>query len=265
MNNVNKTLYIPLYGKAYVSHKGIILNDKKAEEIWDTERFELKGKSKSKWLCYYMGMRSAVFDKWLKEKMSDDKNAVIVHIGCGMDSRIERVGTNNHQWYDVDFPDVITERKRYYKENEFYHMIESDARSNSWINTLPAKQNAIILLEGVSMYFTLDELKKLLTSLNNHFSSVELLIDFYTNRAASASKYKNPINDVGVTTVYGLDEPKLMEDNTGLKFISELDMTPLEMINELKGAEKFIFKHVFGGKFSKGMYRLFYYCTNTPI
>ena len=29
MNNVNKTLYIPLYGKAYVSRKGIILNDKK--------------------------------------------------------------------------------------------------------------------------------------------------------------------------------------------------------------------------------------------
>ena len=31
MNNVNKTLYIPLYGKAYVSHKGIILNDKKGK------------------------------------------------------------------------------------------------------------------------------------------------------------------------------------------------------------------------------------------
>ena len=31
MNNVNQTLYIPLYGKAYVSRKGIILNDKKAE------------------------------------------------------------------------------------------------------------------------------------------------------------------------------------------------------------------------------------------
>ena len=30
MNNVNKTLYIPLYGKAYVSHKRIILQDPKA-------------------------------------------------------------------------------------------------------------------------------------------------------------------------------------------------------------------------------------------
>ena len=62
MNSVQKTMYIPLYGKAYVSHKGILLEDPKAEEIWAAEGFPLKGKSKSKWLAYCMGMRAAVFD-----------------------------------------------------------------------------------------------------------------------------------------------------------------------------------------------------------
>ena len=33
MNNVNKTLYIPLYGKAYVSQKGILLSDKKPKKF----------------------------------------------------------------------------------------------------------------------------------------------------------------------------------------------------------------------------------------
>lgn len=33
MDNVNKTLYIPLYGKAYVSKKGIILSDKTAARL----------------------------------------------------------------------------------------------------------------------------------------------------------------------------------------------------------------------------------------
>ena len=47
MNSINKTLYIPLYGKALVSQKGLILEDKKAEEIWAAEGFALKGKSKS--------------------------------------------------------------------------------------------------------------------------------------------------------------------------------------------------------------------------
>ena len=42
MNSVNKTLYIPLYGKAYVSRRGIILSDPKAEEIWNANAFHRK-------------------------------------------------------------------------------------------------------------------------------------------------------------------------------------------------------------------------------
>ena len=66
MDSVNKTLFIPLYGRALVSQKGIILKDEHAQRIWCQNKFKLKGKSKSKWLAYYMGMRSAVFDDWVK-------------------------------------------------------------------------------------------------------------------------------------------------------------------------------------------------------
>ena len=111
MNNVNKTLYLPLYAKSYVSKKGLFIDDEKAEEIWEAEAFPLKGKAKSKWLAYYLGVRSAVFDEWTKRKMAEAPDAVIIHIGCGADSRIIRVGTENHKWYDVDFPEVIEERK----------------------------------------------------------------------------------------------------------------------------------------------------------
>ena len=100
MNSINKTLYIPLYGKAYVSRKGIILEDKKAEEIWEKEGFRLRGKSRSRWLAYFMGMRSRIFDLWTMEKLVNLKDAVVIHIGCGMDSRVLRVGTNGHRWFD---------------------------------------------------------------------------------------------------------------------------------------------------------------------
>ena len=123
MDAVNKTLYIPLYGKSYVSKRSIILNDPKAEEIWTAECFPLKGKSASKWLAYYMAMRAAVFDRWLRQQMESAPEATVLHLGCGMDSRICRVGEQGHLWYDIDFPDVITQRKRYYQENETYRML----------------------------------------------------------------------------------------------------------------------------------------------
>jgi len=262
MNNVNKTLYIPLYGKSFVSRKGIILQDKKAEEIWDAERFKLKGKSKSKWLAYYMGMRSAVFDRWVKHRMEQNPDAIVIHIGCGMDSRVERVGTEGHQWYDVDFPEVIAQRRRFYQENTQYHMIEADVRERAWIDMLPSASDAVVVMEGVSMYLAPKELKQLLQDISRKYKNINILMDCYTVFAAKASKYKNPIKDVGVTLVYGVDEPKVLEADAGIHFVKEYEMTPLDMINQLQGVEKMIFRKLFGGKIAKKMYRLYEYQGN---
>lgn len=264
MTNINKTLYIPLYGKAYVSRRGIIIRDPKAEEIWSAEgaNIPLKGKSSSKWLALYMGMRSAVFDAWLKAKMEEAPDAVVIHIGCGLDSRVLRVGTNGHQWYDVDFPEVITERRRWYEESEEYHMIPSDARQTDWLAAIPEDKSVVVVMEGVSMYMDNAELRALLSALSERFTSVSLLIDCYTTFAAKASKYKNPINDVGVTTVYGIDDPHELENVTDLRFVREHDMTPAEMINQLRGMEKSVFRRVYSGSVARKMYRMYEYENN---
>lgn len=258
MNSVNKTLYIPLYGKSYVSKKGLFLNDKKSEEIWETEGFSLKGKSKSKWLAYYMGVRSAVFDEWLKQQMENLPDAVVIHIGCGMDSRVIRVDTESYKWYDVDFSEVIKERKRYYAESDNYKMIAGDARDCRWLTTITENKSAIVVMEGVSMYLTIEEMRNLSDSLCAHFEQVVLLVDCYTSFAAKMSKHRNPINDVGVTEVYGIDDPQAYQSEK-LTYIKEHTMIPKKYIDELKGFEKLVFAKLYAGSFSKKLYRLFEY------
>ena len=258
MDSVNKTLYIPLYGKAYVSKKGVFLNDKKAEEIWEKERFPIKGKSKSRWLAYYMGVRSAVFDRWLEQQLTKTADAAVIHIGCGMDSRVQRVSTKSHAWYDIDFPDVIRERGRYYQESADYRMIAGDARNCEWLDSIPRQQAAIVVMEGVSMYLTTAELQALFRALDEHFGRIALLIDCYTVRAAEISKYKNPINEVGVTKVYGIDKPELLQSKE-LVYTQEHSMTPEDLTAQLHGAERLIFRTLYAGSFAKKMYRLFEY------
>ena len=258
MNNVNKTLYIPLYGKAYVSRLGLFLQDSKAEEIWAKEGFPLKGKAKSKWLAYNMGMRSAVFDRWLENRMKEAPEAVILHIGCGMDSRCLRVDAGRHRWFDVDFPDVIAQRKQYFTEANTYRMIGSDIRNPAWLEEIPQSSRAIIVMEGVSMYLTLEELNQVLTVWQNHFSHISLLMDTYTTFAAKATKYKNPINEVGVTEVFGMDSPECV---TGLQFVAEHTLTPEDMIALLKKSEQGFFRRLFAGKLAKKIYRLYEYQT----
>ena len=256
MNNVNKTLYIPLYGKSYVSKKGLFLHDPKAEEIWEAEQFPLKGKSKSKYLAYYMGIRSAVFDAWVKQQMAGAEDAVVIHVGCGMDSRVLRIGQEHPMWYDVDFPEVITERKRYYTENARYRMLAGDVRDPAWLSQIPQCKSAIVIMEGVSMYLTEDELRRALAMIDTHFEKVALLMDCYTTFAAGMSKYKNPINDVGVTTVYGIDDPCVLQSEH-VRFVLEHDLTPKSYIDQLHGTEKRIFSSVYAGGLSKKLYRLY--------
>ena len=259
LNNVNKTLYIPLYGKALASKKGIIINDKKAEEIWDSQQFLLKGKAKSKWLAYYMGMRSAVFDKWVIEELDKYPNSVVIHLGCGLDSRNERVKAMPCQWYDVDFEAVIDERKRYYKETAYYHMVSADIRETAFVDKLLKADSAIVVLEGISMYLTNGELKQILSKLNEKYPNLSVLVDCYTPFAVKMSKIKNPINSVGVTKVYGIESPKILQENTGLSFVKEREITPKYLIDQLSGYEKFIFKLIYAGKTSKKLYKLFEY------
>ena len=261
MNSVNKTLYIPLYGKSYVSKKGLFLEDKKAEEIWEAEGFALKGKAKSKWLAYYMGVRSAVFDEWVNQRMADRQDAVVIHIGCGMDSRVIRIGADKRKWYDVDFAEVITQRIRYFSESEHYQMIAGDARDCKWLTAIKENKSAIVIMEGVSMYLTIDEMKNLTDSLCAHFKSISLLVDCYSSFAAKMSKHRNPINDVEVTEVYGIDDPKSYQSDK-FAFVKEHTMIPQKYIDELKGMERFIFSRLYAGGFSKRLYRLFEYAKN---
>lgn len=256
MNNVNKTLYIPLYGKAFVSKKGIFLNDKKAEEIWEAEGFKLRGKAASKWLAYYMGVRSAVFDEWVREKISEVPRAVVIHVGCGMDSRVLRVGGDRCVWYDVDFPEVIEERRRYFSETDSYKMIAGDVRDDAWLDCIKG-DTAIVVMEGVSMYLTVEEMRGFTESLCARFKSLSLLVDAYTKLAARLSRQGNPVNTVGVREVYGIDSPNEYEG--ALTFLCEHTMIPKRYIDELSGAEKFIFRGLYAGGFSKKLYRLYEY------
>lgn len=257
MDNVSKTLYIPLYGKAFVSRKGIILSDPKAEEIWSAEGFPLRGKAASKWLAYYMAMRSRVFDDRLRDRLEQSPDAAVLHLGCGLDSRCLRVEHAGRQWYDVDFPEVIRERQRHYELSGDYHMLGTDLRDPDWPAQIP-EENAIVILEGVSMYLSPEDLRGLLERLCGRFGKVHLLMDCYTELAAKLSRRHNPINSVGVTQVWGLDAPKSMECG-GLSFLRQHEITPQALIRELPDGEQRIFRTLYGGKLANKLYKLYEY------
>ncbi len=263
MDAVNKTLYIPLYGKSYVSKKNIILRDIKAEEIWEKEQFPLKRRSRSRWLAYFMAMRAKIFDAWTRSCAFAQDDCIILHIGCGLDSRYLRINDDTHIWYDIDLPEVIAERRKYYEESANYTMLAGNASRPEWIQTLPNAKNAVVLLEGISMYLPLSDIQELFYRLTQKYENVRILMDVYTRLGARASRYKNPINELGVTRVYGIDDPDSVIKENCIAFVQEWEMAPASLADELQGLERWFFKTMFSGSAAKSMYRLFEYKTKS--
>jgi O-methyltransferase involved in polyketide biosynthesis len=159
----------------------------------------------------------------------------------------------------VDFPEVMAERKRYFEETETYHMVSSDIRESGWLSQIPRGSDAIIVMEGISMYLSVEELTEVLKQWKSYFGEVRILMDSYTVFGAKATKYKNPINTVGVTQVYGFDDPRVLEKDSGILFCREHDMTPRRLIEELPKKEQGIFSTLFAGRTAKKIYRLYEY------
>lgn len=257
MSEVNKTLFIPLYGKAYVSRRGIILDDPDAERIWEAEGFSIKGKSKSRWLAYNMAMRARVFDDWTDSMLQQNKNALVLHIGCGLDSRCNRIRQHCQKWIDCDLPEVISVRRRYFTESDWYHMKALDASKPDQINEQPDSKAAIVVLEGLSMYLTNLELFRFLQALQNKYDELHILMDVYTIFGAKASKFKNPVNDVGVTELYGIDDIQSLLGDLRLHVKAEHTFTPANLVDELRPSEKSFFRKMFTGSIYRKIYRLY--------
>jgi hypothetical protein len=111
------------------------------------------------------------------------------------------------------------------------------------------------------MYLTAPERQALLQKLSMHFSEVRLLMDTYTTFAAKATKYKNPINDVGVTRVHGFDDPRELEEGSGFVFCQEHNMNPIDLVAQLPKKDQRIFRLVYGGKMAAKICRLYEYRT----
>ncbi|MBR0099000.1 MAG: class I SAM-dependent methyltransferase [Treponema sp.] len=257
MTGVSKTLFIPLYGKAKVSRQGIIIKDSMAEKIWESCTFEVHGKSKSKWLTYNMAMRAKIFDDWVEKMLTQNPDALVLHIGCGLDSRAFRIEAPYNSWIDGDFPEVLEERKKYYSENEHYKMIAFDASKSEMVEKLSDAKIVIVVFEGISMYLRNEELNSFVRALDKKYPQVHMLLDVYTVFGAKASKYKNPINDVGVTTVWGLDDINVVLEGTQFKCDAEHSLTPKNLVNQLPPFDRRFFKFLFTGCFYRKIYRLY--------
>jgi len=155
LGGVSETLLIPLYVRAKETQRpDAMLRDEKAvamvEQInYDFSRIKLQGHDE---LGVILRLRE--FDRFARDFLAGHPESAVVHIGCGLDTRFERVAERNSrvEWYDLDLPEVIDLRRELIREEEgHYHLLSGSVFDDAWMDAVNEhrKRPFLFMAEGV--------------------------------------------------------------------------------------------------------------------
>lgn len=261
-----ETLLIPLFAKSKeTGKKHPIIIDKKAVEIvnridYDFESLKIPEKTK-----LMMCLRTKLIDNFVRDFLLKNNEVIALHLGCGLDSRYDRVGNPDVDWYDVDFKEVIDIRKHFFKETANYHMIPSSVTEKEWLEKIPEKisgenKQYIVIAEGLLMYLKEDEIKTLISRLKERIGSYTLIFDAFSVLTAKKVNNHPSIKKTEAKVYWGIDNPAgLTEWGLGIRFIEEQYFTSNEEIEKLGTLTKTTFKVANLFPISKKAHRLLIY------
>jgi O-methyltransferase involved in polyketide biosynthesis len=88
-----ETLLVPLYSKAIESQRAHpIIVDPKAEEILQGIEYDFGKLKVPKKTLVTLAMRAKRLDSYVQDYLDHTENPLVLHLGCGLDSRVLRVG-----------------------------------------------------------------------------------------------------------------------------------------------------------------------------
>jgi O-methyltransferase involved in polyketide biosynthesis len=218
-----QTMLTALYLKALdADFARPVLGDRYAKQAvgridYDWQQLGIGGK----WAPLFT-VRSAQYDIWAGQFLAVHPHATVVHLGCGLDSRVFRLDPGpGVEWYDVDYPAVIALREKIFPTRPRYHLIATSATEPSWLNRIPADRPVLLLAEGISMYLTEHDGVALLRHVVERFASGELQMDFYNWLAIKSQKTHTIVRRSGSTLYWAVNSPADIVDQVpGVRFLT---------------------------------------------
>lgn len=178
---VAETLLIPLYMRAKESRRNNpILYDKAAEWLADSLEYDYSQFDGAKLSEVGCVVRGWYFDRAVRRFIETHPNPVVVNVGCGLDTRFQRIGGGEAIFYDMDLPEVIALRRELIPEQQGNAYIAASLLETGWMDDLRRKHpdgEFIFIVEGVLMYFYEKQVKSFLHHVASRFGGGELWFD----------------------------------------------------------------------------------------
>lgn len=209
LSGAPQTMLATLYAKALDADlPRPILGDRFARDVVDRIDYDWSKTSITPTNSPSVTTRSAHFDTWARQFLAAHRDAVVLHLGCGLDARVFRIDPGpGVEWFDVDYPDVAALRSQLLPARDHYRVIAASATDPAWMSDVPTDRPVLMIAEGLTMYLTEADGVALLRRIVDGFPSGELHFDAF-NRLGIRSQWMNAVvRRAGATLSWGIDGP----------------------------------------------------------
>jgi O-methyltransferase involved in polyketide biosynthesis len=242
ISGVPETMIQTLYARAKESQKpDHKIYDVKAIEIVSAMDYDFSNADKDFAMSSGVIARTIMLDKMVKDYVSKNPDAIVINIACGMDTRFYRSDNGRIRWYNIDLPVTIDVRNRFLKEPARVVNIAKSAMDASWADDI--EKNApsyLVVIEGLSMYLSENDIKKILSIISSNFKNVTLYMETMSPMVVKKVKEKS-IEASNAKFTWGVSSGKELESyNSSFKFIRDDSLT--EGMKELYSIYKVISK-----------------------
>jgi O-methyltransferase involved in polyketide biosynthesis len=218
---VPETLLVPLYARAVESRrKHPILDDSMAVEMvesidWDFQRFDQRLR------VIGCTLRSAMFDDWVKDFLRDHPEGTVVEIGCGLNTRFERLDNGRVHWFDLDLPEVIELRRKFFTDSERRATLAASVLDPDWMASVRQSPGPYIFVaETVLVYLQEQEVKKALAQIAQNFPCANIAFDTLSRRAVDGGNKDHARQKLAARFAWACNDPKEIQGwNIGLRLV----------------------------------------------
>lgn len=168
-------------------------------------------------------VRNRQFDRYAQAFLKNNPDGVVVDIGCGLDTRFERLDNGQMTWLGLDLPEVIGLRKKLLPEQPRCQVLACSALDFRWMEAVSAEARPVYFLsEGVLPYFEETEVKRLFLALVERFPGSEIVFDGLSPLSVFVHQITTPfLRKSGVHLGWAIRDNRSLEVWGPLKMLSE--------------------------------------------
>ena len=196
LGGVPETLLIPLWARAQEQTRAdpIIVDPDAARIVaaldYDFDRFRVR-RVEPENFC----VRSKVMDNLITRILTASPRRTVIEFGPGLDTRFHRLGHLAARWIEVDLPEVVTLRERFFPPNASRTVIGCSMLDERWIAELrdTFEEPPLFIAEGVFYFFSHQQIRELLSRLHAEFSGAAFVFDAVSSLYLKLSNLRHPL------------------------------------------------------------------------